>query len=167
MKTILLAAGVALCASCNMATDNNSSSNDSTSGMISKDSTAMSISAPTADTFSINGAWFLQPVLASDTATGNIPTLIFNLEKNKFSGNTGCNNMNGSFKKTDSSLVFDENIETTRMVCAGYNEDAFIKSLLRTNKYKFDNGVLVLLFESTELSRWTRRPEKELKVKRT
>jgi len=69
--------------------------------------------------------------------------------------------------KSDTSLVFNEKIITTRMACAGYNEDAFIKSLLRTNKYKFDNGVLVLLFESTELSRWTRRPEKELKVKRT
>jgi len=167
MKKILLAAGVALSASCNSATNNNYSSVDSAPGSINKDSTPMAIAAPAADTFSINGAWFLQPVLASDTATGNIPTLIFNLEKNKFSGNTGCNNMNGSFDKTDTSLVFNEKIITTRMACPGYNEDAFIKSLLRTNKYKFDNGVLVLLFESTELSRWTRRPEKELKVKRT
>ena len=167
MKKILLAAGVAICASCNSATDNKISSMDSTSGITGKDSAPMAISAPIADTFSINGAWFLQPVLASDTATGNIPTLIFNLEKNKFSGNTGCNNMNGSFERTDTSLLFNEKIITTRMACPGYNEDAFIKSLLRTNKYKFDNGVLVLLFESTELSRWTRRPEKELKVKRT
>ena len=166
MKKIFLAAGVIICTSCNSATNKNDSSINSIPGD-RKDSTALSLAAPIADTFSINGAWFLQPVLASDTATGNIPTLIFNLEKNNFSGNTGCNNMNGSFVISDTSLVFNEKIITTRMACAGYNEDAFIKSLLRTNKYKFDNGVLVLLFESTELSRWTRRPEKELKVKRT
>jgi len=166
MKKIFLAAGVIICTSCNSATNKNGSSIDSIA-VDRKDSPVLSLAAPIADTFSINGAWFLQPVLASDTATGNIPTLIFNLEKNNFSGNTGCNNMNGSFVKSDTSLVFNEKIITTRMACAGYNEDAFIKSLLRTNKYKFDNGVLVLLFESTELSRWTRRPEKELKVKRT
>ena len=167
MKRILLVITAAALISCDTTNSKTAASVDSPAiQKLLSDTTALTRSA-SRDTFSINGAWFLQPVLASDTATGNIPTLIFNLDKSSFSGNTGCNNMNGSFQKTDTSLIFNEKIITTRMACPGYNEDAFIKSLIRTNKFKFDNGVLVLLFESTELSRWTRRPEKELKVKRT
>ena len=111
-----------------------------------------------ADTTTLNGKWYLQPLLASDTATGKLPVLEINLPAAKFSGNTGCNNMRGSFQKTDTSLVFNPNIITTKMLCTGYNEAAFIKSLLHTNTYKLEKDVLILLFDATELSRWTRKP---------
>jgi len=107
-------------------------------------------------TTQLDGKWFLQPVLPSDTATGKVPYIAFDTKKNRFSGNTGCNSMNGKFELSGNSLRFDSNMITTKMACTGYNENAFIKSLLRTNGYKFDNGVLVLLFDGTELSRWTR-----------
>ena len=167
MKRILFVLVAAALISCDTTTSKTAASVDSPAVQSLKTDTVGIAMSAVRDTFSINGAWFLQPVLASDTATGNIPTLIFNLEKNNFSGNTGCNNMNGNFLKTDTSLVFNEKIMTTKMACPGYNEGAFLNSLLRTNGYKFDNGVLILLFDATELSRWTRRPEKELKVKRT
>ncbi len=113
-----------------------------------------------ADTTSLKGQWYLQPILPSDTATGKTPTLNFDLAKNTFTGNTGCNTMRGSFQKTDSSFVFNENIATTKMLCTGYNEEAFIKNLLRTNKYKIEDGMLILMFDATELSRWTRKKTK-------
>jgi hypothetical protein len=50
------------------------------------------------------------------------------------------------------------------MNCTGYDEAAFIKSLLSTNGYKFDKGMLVLMFDATELSRWTRKPQKKLRM---
>ncbi|MFT3932300.1 MAG: META domain-containing protein [Chitinophagaceae bacterium] len=110
------------------------------------------------DTTTLNGKWFLQPMLSSDTATGKIPTLQINLAGSTFSGNTGCNTMRGSFQKTDSSLVFNKQIITTRMLCAGYDEAAFLRSLLRVNRYRLEKDILVLMFDATELSRWARKP---------
>ncbi|WP_315819179.1 META domain-containing protein [Paraflavitalea speifideaquila] len=106
----------------------------------------------------LNGEWFLQPVLASDTAAGRFPSIKFNVANGTFSGHTGCNRMNGTFKRTDTSLTINENIKLTRMICTGYNEAAFLKTLLNTNRYKRDAEVLVLMFDQTELSRWTRKP---------
>jgi heat shock protein HslJ len=110
-----------------------------------------------ADT-ALNGEWFLLPVLASDTAAGKYPTIKFNVAKGTFTGHTGCNRMNGSFKRTDSSLTISERIMLTKMACPGYNEPAFLKTLLSTNRYKREDSVLVLMFNQTELSRWTRKP---------
>jgi heat shock protein HslJ len=112
---------------------------------------------PVKDTTKLAGLWFLQPVLVSDTSTGKIPRLEFNLATKRFTGNTGCNNMSGTFDLTDSTLQFNQRIITTKMACIGYNEKAFLESLLRTDSYKLENGMLILLFGQTELSRWTRK----------
>ena len=119
------------------------------------------------DTLTLNGEWFLQPVLPSDTAAGRIPTLVINLKNSTFSGNTGCNRMNGSFIVTDTSLQFSEKIMLTKMACPGYNEKEFIESLMRTTRYKFDNGVLILMQDMTELSKWTRKIEKAPRTNKT
>jgi heat shock protein HslJ len=116
------------------------------------------------DTTSLNGRWYLQPLLASDTAAGKIPVLQLNLSSGTFTGNTGCNNMSGGFQKTDTSFVFNRNIITTKMLCTGYDETAFMRSLLSTNRYKFEKGELVLMFDATELSRWERKPGKQVKI---
>jgi heat shock protein HslJ len=118
------------------------------------------IAAPP-DTTTLGGVWYLQPVLASDTATGKIPNLELNLDKSRFSGNTGCNTMHGEFwySKTDSSLSFSEKIIATKMACPGYNEPAFMKSLRSAGRYRLGNGVLTLLSDdNTELSHWVRKP---------
>ncbi|WP_276479448.1 META domain-containing protein [Paraflavitalea pollutisoli] len=108
----------------------------------------------------LNGEWFLQPVLASDTAAGKYPSIKFDVAKGHFTGHTGCNRMSGAFKRTDSTLIFDERIQVTEMACPGYNETAFLKTLLNTNRIKRDGSVLILMFDQTELSRWTRKPYK-------
>lgn len=122
-----------------------------------KDTPLAQAPAPAKDTTKLSGLWFLQPVLASDTAMGKIPRIEFNLATKRFTGNTGCNSMNGTFDFTDSTLQFNQNIVTTRMACIGYNEKAFLESLLRANSYRLQNGMLILLFDQTELSRWTRK----------
>lgn len=109
-----------------------------------------------ADT-SLNGEWFLQPVLPSDTAAGRFPSIKFNVVQGTFTGHTGCNRMSGTFKRTDTSLIFNERIALTKVNCTGYNEAAFLKTLLNTNRYKRENDVLILMFDQTELSRWTRK----------
>jgi len=111
------------------------------------------------DTATIEGTWKLMPVLASDTAAGKIPEISFDLKTNKFSGNTGCNTMSGSFVINQDALSFNENITSTKMACAGYNEKAFLESLLRTNRYQIKNGVLQLMYNTTVLSQWVRHTD--------
>lgn len=121
--------------------------------------TAIVKAAP--DTTTLGGVWYLQPVLASDTAAGKTPTLKLDLAKSRFAGNTGCNSMHGQFwfSNTDSSLSFSDKIATTKMACPGYNEPAFMKSLKNVSHYRLHNGILTLLSDNnTELSRWMRKP---------
>jgi len=113
------------------------------------------------DTTTLGGSWYLQPVLAADTATGKTPALQLDMAKSRFSGNTGCNSMRGQFwsGKTDGSLAFSDKITLTRMACPGYNEAAFMKSLKNVTHYRLNNGVLTLLSDDrTELSHWMRKP---------
>lgn len=135
------------------------------------DTVAAVVAAPPApDTTSLGGAWYLVPVLDSDTATGRIPWLEFDLAKSKFVGNTGCNTMRGSFwfSRNDSSLTFGDKLVTTKMMCPGYNEPAFLKSLHNTARYRLRQGVLTLVGDDNlELSRWKRQspaPAKTLKT---
>lgn len=118
-----------------------------------------------ADTI-LNGRWYLQPALPSDTAAGQFPSLNFNLKKKTFNGNTGCNSISGSFTITDSSFQFNDNIQLTKKMCTGYNEAAFLKSLFMSNRYTIEDSVLTFWFNQTELSRWTRKPQKGLLIKK-
>lgn len=109
---------------------------------------------------SIDGLWYLRPLIAADSATGLLPTLKISVSTHSFSGNTGCNTMEGKLERTDSSLRFTEPIAMTRRYCSGYDEAAFLRSLKKANRYQLRNGELILYVDGTELSRWTRRPVK-------
>src|ERR1700743_272067 len=83
----------------------------------SPDSVVTASVAPAApDTTTLGGPWFLQAVLASDTATGKIPNLQLDIAKSRFTGNTGCNSMRGEFwfSGNDSSLSFSDKIISTK-----------------------------------------------------
>ena len=158
MKTQLIIITLGILA-CNSSAGNKESVSDSTTNAI-QDTPASPPAADTTamkDTTTLAGTWFLQAVLTSDTATGHIPRLQFNLNNKRFSGHTGCNSMSGTFVYTDTSLAFNKDIVSTKMACVGYNEKAFLENLVRTNGYKLENGMLILLFDETELSRWTRK----------
>lgn len=139
---------------CNNATSGGSS--DSTTS-IRKETTAVSPK----DTATLAGKWVLEPQLASDTASGRIPEIIFNTFDSSFTGNNGCNRMSGRYSLHADTLVFDERIITTRMACLGYNEKPFMDNLVRTNRYKIQNGKLIFLNNETVLSTWVRYTEKE------
>jgi heat shock protein HslJ len=139
---------------CQSSSSNNLPANDTTQATV-KDTPAPPEKIK--DTTKLGGLWFLQPVLVSDTATGKIPRITLDLSSKRFVGNTGCNEMRGTFEYTDSSFTFNRNITTTKMNCVGYNEKAFLENLLRTNRYHLENGMLILMFDGTELSRWTRK----------
>ena len=142
--------------SCNGSPGNNLPTSDSTQSA-KNDTPQAQAPVPVTDTTKLDGLWFLDPVLVSDTATGKIPRFTLNLSTKKFTGNTGCNDMSGTFDFTDSTLQFNQRIITTKMNCVGYNEKAFLENLLRTNSYRLQGGMLILMFDQTELSHWTRK----------
>lgn len=137
------------------------SASDPAAGVKKTDSTTARVVVQK-DTTTLGGDWYLVPVLASDTATGEVPEVAFDLKKTTFSGNTGCNKMGGPFwySDKDSSLSFSDKIITTKMFCPGYDEKAFVTSLGHTNHYRLKNGMLILMADNTELSKWTRNPPK-------
>ena len=110
-----------------------------------------------ADSTTLNGSWLLQPQLASDTAAGKIPRINFDVATARFTGNTGCNSMNGRFEKNGNSLVISRQVITTKMACMGYNEKAFLDNLFRVNRYEIKDGVLLLKEDETVLFRWVRK----------
>jgi heat shock protein HslJ len=113
------------------------------------------------DTETLSGAWELMPILASDTASGRLAHINFDTKANRFTGNTGCNTMGGSFYHDNDSLVFNSVQVFTKMDCTGYNEKAFVENFSRTNHYRIENGVLELLTGQTILSKWVRKEVKE------
>jgi heat shock protein HslJ len=103
------------------------------------------------------GKWLLIPALEADTAGGRMPDIQFDSKDTKFSGNTGCNRMAGTYLATDSTLHFSEKMITTRLYCAGYNESAFLQNLLRVDSYKFRKGLLIFTVGNVEVFRWKRK----------
>lgn len=119
------------------------------------------IAGENSDTTNIlEGRWELMPVMPSDTAAGSIPYINFDLKEKRFSGNSGCNNMGGSFAVKQDALQFGENMISTKMMCPGYNERSFLDNLLKTNRYEIKDGVLQLMYNTTVLSKWVRHLDK-------
>lgn len=106
----------------------------------------------------IGGKWSLIPASETDTAGGHFPEMQFDVKDAKFSGNTGCNRMSGTYFISDSVTIhFSEKMITTRMFCAGYNESAFLQNLLRVDGFKFRKGMLIFTVGNIEVSRWIRK----------
>ncbi|MBV4359442.1 META domain-containing protein [Pinibacter aurantiacus] len=106
---------------------------------------------------SLNGTWYLIPVLASDTAAGKFPFLTINLKKKQFTGNDGCNDISGTFVAAEDKLTFSDNIKGTKMECKGYDEKAFLHNFLLTSNYKIEDGILSLMNGKTVISKWSRK----------
>lgn len=115
---------------------------------------------------SLNGTWYLIPVLASDTAAGKLPTLTINLKKKQFTGNDGCNDISGTFVTAEDKLTFSDNIKGTKIECKGYDEKAFLHNFLLTSNYKIEDSTLSLMNGKTVLSKWSRKGMKGM-VKET
>ncbi len=128
--------------------------------------TAQIIKQQAIDETKISGEWWLLAVLPSDTVTGHIPNISFDLSKKKFKGFTGCNGMSGSFMVKGDALSFDKDIISTKIACEGFNEKDFIANLLRVDHYQIKDGVLIFLIDKSPISKWTRKTNKALTASR-
>lgn len=118
------------------------------------------------DETKLSGDWWLLPVFPSDTVTGHIPNISFDLSKRKFKGFTGCNEMSGSFIMKGDALSFDKDITSTKIACEGFNEKDFIANLLRVDHYQIKDGMLVLLIDKAPIAKWVRKTSKILTAAR-
>ncbi len=112
------------------------------------------VQKPAATANAVTGKWNLIPAMASDTAAGKIPFLNFDTTSHRVNGNTGCNSFAGAYIVAGDSLVFSKNMMSTKMACPGYDEAAFLKNLLRVNRFVVNGDTLELQADKTPLSYW-------------
>jgi heat shock protein HslJ len=105
----------------------------------------------------LDGKWYLQPDLTNDSFNNRIPEIRFDITQNRFSGNTGCNQMSGNFTVTEKTLRISDKMITTRMFCPGYNEMSFLKNLLKTDGYHFSDGLLIMTSGDSVIFSWSRK----------
>ena len=78
------------------------------------------------------------------------PTIEIYLEEERFSGNTGCNNMNGSINVEGDKISFSD-ITQTKMFCVDVDETIFLTALSKANKYKIEKMRLYLFEDDKEV----------------
>ena len=78
------------------------------------------------------------------------PTLEIYLAEERFNGNTGCNNMNGTVKVEGEKISFS-NIITTKMFCADVDETSFLFALKEADNYKIEKMKLYLFDDNREM----------------
>ncbi len=78
------------------------------------------------------------------------PTLEIYLSEKRFSGNTGCNNMNGNVNVEGEKISFSD-IVTTKMFCADVDETSFLTALNKASNYKIEKMRLYLFDDDKEV----------------
>jgi heat shock protein HslJ len=71
------------------------------------------------------------------------PTIEIYLAEERFSGNTGCNNISGKVKVNGGEISFSD-ITMTKMFCVDVDETSFLTALKKANKYKIEKMRLYL-----------------------
>lgn len=83
------------------------------------------------------------------------PTLTFDLEDKRISGNTSCNSYGGSIL-LDKDKIKIEKPFTTMMACPGNGESTYINTLLKVETFKVNNDTLSFYMDDIEVMRFVR-----------
>jgi heat shock protein HslJ len=89
----------------------------------------------------------ITPAQGSSMHNPERPSLSFYGSNETFTGFTGCNKISGRYTLTGNNQVnFQHSAPSTRMVCIGaYDEDAFLNTLRRINKFRSTSSQLELM----------------------
>ena len=97
----------------------------------------------------LSGTWQLIKVdekeFKSFSFEGIAPQLTFTPEDLRVEGNTGCNDLFGSFSLKNNHIFFSNDIVTTRMFCEHSAEQFFLLLLRQINRYERRNSNLLLI----------------------
>ncbi len=99
--------------------------------------------------------WFLSSINGKEVQydAENFAQLNFdNTNRNKVSGNTGCNILNGKIAVSGYSIKFSD-IATTRMACRNSVESDFLAVLNKADSWTIMNNELILKMGSTEIAK--------------
>jgi heat shock protein HslJ len=83
------------------------------------------------------------------------PTITFDLEDKRISGNTSCNSYGGSIL-LDKNKIKIEKPFTTMMACPGNGESTYINTLLKVETFKVNNDTLSFYMDDIEVMRFVR-----------
>ena len=123
---------------------------------ISLISVLMAFCTPSQETTNalINDIWALEFIKGvdfnPDSNSKQRPMIEIHLKDKTITGNTGCNNMNGTVVVEENQIEFSD-IITTKMFCAEGIEQEFLIALGMVNNYKIEKMKLYLYKDDEEI----------------
>ena len=89
--------------------------------------------------------------IMGETNFESTPTMSFNTDESKVSGNAGCNRFFGTIQVSDTSITFGP-LAATKMLCPDMStEDQFFKTIDKIRKFRFQDDFLLLLSDNQDL----------------
>ncbi|MFD2520674.1 META domain-containing protein [Emticicia soli] len=88
----------------------------------------------------LNGSWELAEIPGARVSVVGLypekkPVITFDVNDNKFVGNTSCNNFSGLLVVFGNKISFNKSMAMTKMMCPGEGESTFIESLKKVDTY--------------------------------
>ena len=108
---------------------------------------------PTADKPFLDTSWNLKQLFSENIQYSGSQTPHLRFEADRVTGNDGCNNFFGPYKKSDDDLSFGL-LASTRMACPQIDgfELVFNKMLLATTRFRIDGNRLELYADEQRLA---------------
>ncbi|MCE3282483.1 MAG: hypothetical protein K0Q66_1220 [Chitinophagaceae bacterium] len=93
---------------------------------------------------SLSGTWLIRSFGDQEKKWKEQPYLVVDLANQKFYGHTGCNEISGTVRLRDNKVCFSDINSLTSNDCAGYNETAFVESLIKCNGFVITGTIMEL-----------------------
>lgn len=88
----------------------------------------------------LNGSWELADIPGARVSVAGMypnkkPIITFDVNDNKFVGNTSCNNFSGLLVVYGNKVSFNKSMAMTKMACDGEGESTFVESLKKIDTF--------------------------------
>jgi len=98
----------------------------------------------TAEKDDLSGTWELDYISGPRIAFEGLypnkkPFIKIEVDSNRVSGNTSCNNFFGKLNRDGNNISFKEGLGMTKMACPGQGESTFLSVLEKIDKYAVTN----------------------------
>lgn len=108
----------------------------------------------------LSGSWVLTYITGPRIAFDGLypdkkPTITFDLEEKRISGNTSCNSY-GAGILLDKDKIKIEKPYSTMMACEGNGESTYISTLLKVETFKVNNDTLSFYMDDIEMMRFVK-----------
>jgi heat shock protein HslJ len=88
----------------------------------------------------LNGSWELADIPGARVSVAGMypnkkPVITFDVNDNKFVGNTSCNNFSGLLVVYGNKISFNKSMAMTKMACQGDGESTFVEALKKIDTF--------------------------------